>query len=48
MVGNPKIHITFANVNTKTTKFMNVTNVLKTYPNLEIMEYGLKSRSIYK
>lgn len=48
MVGNPKIYITFANVNTKTTKFMNVTNVLKTYPNLEIMEYGLKSRNIYK
>jgi cellulose biosynthesis protein BcsQ len=48
MVGNPKIYITFANVNTKTTKFMNVTNVLKTYPNLEIMEHGLKSRNIYK
>jgi ABC-type Zn uptake system ZnuABC Zn-binding protein ZnuA len=27
---------------------MNVTNVLKTYPNLEIMEHGLKSRNIYK
>lgn len=48
MVGNPKIYITFANVNTKTTKFMNVTNVLKTYENLEIMEHGLKSRNIYK
>lgn len=48
MVGNPKIHIAFTNVNTKTTKFMNVTNVLKTYPNLEIMEHGLKSRNIYK
>ena len=33
MVGNPKIHIAFTNVNTKTTKFMNVTNVLKTYEN---------------
>ena len=48
MVGNPKIHIAFTNVNTKTTKFMNVTNVLKTYENLEIMEHGLKSRNIYK
>lgn len=48
MVGNPKIHIAFTNVNTQTTKFINVINVLKTYENLEIMEYGLKSRNIYK
>jgi cellulose biosynthesis protein BcsQ len=48
MVGNPKIYITFANVNTKTTNFMNITNILKSYENSEIMEHGLKNRSIYK
>lgn len=48
MVNNPKIHIAFTNVNTKTTNFMNIENILKTYENIELMQTGLKSRSIYK
>jgi cellulose biosynthesis protein BcsQ len=48
MVNNPKIHIAFTNVHTQTTNFMNIENILKTYENIELMQTGLKSRSIYK
>ena len=48
MVNNPKVFVSFTNINTRTTNFMNITNILKTYNNLEIMKYGLKTRNIYK
>ena len=46
--GSPKIFATFCNVNSRTSKFANMKNILNSYENIHYMENGLKTRSIYK
>jgi len=45
---NPKIHVSFCNVHSRTKNFSEMIEQLKKYPNMEIMKHGLKTRSIYK
>ena len=47
-IGNPLINIMFTNVNSRTKNFTDMTNIVKTYPNINFMDYGLKTRAIYK
>lgn len=47
-IGNPQIHIMFTNVNSRAKNFKDMTNIVKTYPQLTFMKYGLKTRAIYK
>jgi len=46
--GNPKIYATFCNVNSRTSRFANMQNILNSYSNIDYMKTGLKTRSIYK